>query len=64
VEQLTTLEANFLETEDADRHLSLVIGTLAIIDGPMPERQRLSAMLSERISAVPKQSHRALRLVK
>lgn len=43
-----------MEAEDADRHLSLAIGTLAIIDGPIPERQQLTAMLSERIRAVPR----------
>ncbi len=54
MEQLTTLEASFLEAEDADRHLNMAIGTLAIIDGPMPEQQRLVATLSERIRAVPR----------
>jgi diacylglycerol O-acyltransferase / wax synthase len=54
MEQLTTLEASFLEAEDADRHLSLAIGTLAIIDGPMPDQQQLLATLSERIREVPR----------
>ncbi len=54
MEQLTTLEASFLEAEDADRHLSLAIGALAIIDGPMPERETLIATLSERMRAVPR----------
>ncbi len=54
MEQLTTLEASFLEAEDADRHMSLAIGTLAVIDGPMPERQQLVATLSERIRDVPR----------
>jgi diacylglycerol O-acyltransferase len=51
MEQLTTLEASFLEAEDADRHVSLAIGSLAVIDGPIPEQQKLIAALSERISA-------------
>ncbi|MGB8390584.1 wax ester/triacylglycerol synthase domain-containing protein, partial [Mycobacterium sp.] len=54
MEQLTTLEASFLEAEDADRHLSLAIGTLAIIDGPMPEQEEITATLSERVRAVPR----------
>jgi diacylglycerol O-acyltransferase / wax synthase len=29
MERLTTMEAGFLEAEDADRHLSLAIGALA-----------------------------------
>jgi len=36
MEQLTTKEASCLETEDADRHLSLAIGVLAIANGPIP----------------------------
>ena len=36
MERPTTLEAGFLEAEDADRHLSLAIATLAIIDRPIP----------------------------
>jgi len=54
MEQLTTLEASFLEAEDADRHLSLAIGTLAIIDGPIPDQQTLIATLSERIRDLPR----------
>ncbi|WP_407689484.1 wax ester/triacylglycerol synthase family O-acyltransferase [Mycobacterium sp. HUMS_1102779] len=41
MEQLTTMEAGFLEAEDADRHVSLAIGALA-------------ATLSERIRDVPR----------
>ena len=52
MEQLTTLEAGFLEAEDADRHVSLVIGTPAVIDGPLPEQAALTATLSERIRGV------------
>ena len=54
MEQLTTMEASFLEAEDADRYVSMAIGTLAIIDGPLPEQETLIATLSERIRAVPR----------
>lgn len=54
MEQLTTMEASFLEAEDADRHLSLAIGALAIIDGPSPRRDELITALSERTRAVPR----------
>lgn len=49
MEQLSTMEASFLEAEDADRHLSLAIGTLAVIDGPMPDVEAFTAELRERI---------------
>lgn len=32
VDQLTTLDAGFLKAEDADRHVSLAIGGLAVIE--------------------------------
>lgn len=54
VEQLTTVEASFLEAEDADRHLSLAIGALAVIDGRSPGRDELIAALSERTRSEPR----------
>jgi diacylglycerol O-acyltransferase / wax synthase len=54
MEQLTTMAASFLEAEDADRHLSLAIGALAIIDGPIPGREKPIATLSERTRAEPR----------
>jgi diacylglycerol O-acyltransferase / wax synthase len=54
MEQLTTVQASFLEAEDADQHLSLAIGVLAIIDGPIPEREQLTATLAERMRAEPR----------
>ncbi|MGZ4509760.1 MAG: WS/DGAT/MGAT family O-acyltransferase [Mycobacterium sp.] len=60
MEQLTTLQASFLEAEDADRHVSLAIGTLAIIDGPIPEQHKLTATLAERIRG----EHRFTQLVR
>ncbi|BCI89296.1 hypothetical protein NIIDMKKI_45020 [Mycobacterium kansasii] len=53
VEQLTTMEASFLEAEDADRHVSLAIGALAVIDGPSPGRDELVETLSERMRTIP-----------
>ena len=52
MEQLTTLEASFLEVENADRHLSLAIGGLAVIEGPMPEFEELIEALSERVRPI------------
>ncbi len=54
MEQLTALEASFLEAEDADRHVSLAIGTMAVVDGPIPEQQELLATLCERIRGEPR----------
>lgn len=54
MDHLTTLDAGFLQAEDADRNVSLAIGGLAVIEGPIPDREALMATLTERISACPR----------
>lgn len=54
MEQLTTLDAGFLTAEDADPHVSLVIGGLAVIEGPIPDRDSLMSTLVQRIRACPR----------
>jgi WS/DGAT/MGAT family acyltransferase len=50
MEQLTTLDAGFLEAEDSDRHISLAIGGLVILEGPPPDYAALVSALGARIS--------------
>ncbi|HEX7322890.1 MAG TPA: wax ester/triacylglycerol synthase family O-acyltransferase [Mycobacterium sp.] len=52
--QLSTLEAGFLETEDSDRNISLAIGGLVILEGPMPDYGLLVSTLGARISESPR----------
>ncbi|MDP7702129.1 wax ester/triacylglycerol synthase family O-acyltransferase [Mycobacterium sp. TY815] len=52
MDRLSTVEASFLEAEDADRHLSMAIGALAVIDGPAPGHDELIAALSDRLGRV------------
>ncbi|WP_205878039.1 wax ester/triacylglycerol synthase domain-containing protein [Mycobacterium camsae] len=54
MDHLSTLEASFLEAEDADRRLSMAIGVLAVIDGPSPGRDELVATLSDRLGGIPR----------
>ncbi|MUL85016.1 MULTISPECIES: wax ester/triacylglycerol synthase family O-acyltransferase [unclassified Mycolicibacterium] len=54
MEQLTALDAGFLEAEDSDRHASLAIGAIAVLDGPMPRPDTIVAALAERALAVPR----------
>ena len=54
MEQLTTLDAGFLKAEDSDRHVSLAIGGLAVIEGPIPDRDALMSTLAQRIRACPR----------
>ncbi|MDQ2627377.1 MAG: wax ester/triacylglycerol synthase family O-acyltransferase [Actinomycetota bacterium] len=50
MEQLTTLDAGFLEAEDSDRHISLAIGGLVVLEGPPPDYATLISTLGARIS--------------
>lgn len=54
MDQLTTLDAGFLKAEDSDRHVSLAIGGVAIIDGSPPDYGTLKRILAERIQAIPR----------
>jgi diacylglycerol O-acyltransferase len=54
MEQLTVLDAGFLEAEDSDRHVSLAIGAIAVLSGPMPEFDSFATELADRIMAVPR----------
>ncbi|CAJ1495038.1 WS/DGAT/MGAT family O-acyltransferase [[Mycobacterium] burgundiense] len=51
---LTTLDAGFLQAEDSDPHVSLAIGGLAILEGPLPDPAAQLATLAERIRACPR----------
>lgn len=53
MEQLSTLDAGFLEAEDSDPHVSLAIGALAVLAGP-PDYEALMPYLAERIQAMPR----------
>ncbi|WP_101949614.1 wax ester/triacylglycerol synthase family O-acyltransferase [Mycobacterium sp. 3519A] len=54
MEHLSTLDAGFLEAEDSDRHISLAVGGVSIIEGPMPDYQKLTAAIAERVLKVPR----------
>ena len=48
------LDAGFLHAEDSDRHVSLAIGAVAVLAGPMPDFDSLASSLAERILSVPR----------
>ncbi len=54
VARLSTLDAGFLEAEDSDRHVSLAVGSISVMAGPMPDYDALLAGFAERILAVPR----------
>ncbi|ULE33421.1 WS/DGAT/MGAT family O-acyltransferase [Mycobacterium sp. IDR2000157661] len=53
-EHLTTLDASFLEAEDSDRHVSLAIGGVSVMEGPLPNLDDFAAGFAERIVALPR----------
>jgi diacylglycerol O-acyltransferase len=54
MEHLTTLDATFIEAEDSDRHVSLAIGAVAVLDGPIPPYDTFVESFGQRIRAVPR----------
>ncbi|RFZ43734.1 putative diacylglycerol O-acyltransferase tgs1 [Mycobacterium marinum] len=58
---LTTLDSGFLKAEDVDPRVSLAIGGLAVIEGPVPEQHDLVSVFSERIRACPRFAQRLRR---
>ncbi|MGV0871225.1 WS/DGAT/MGAT family O-acyltransferase [Mycolicibacterium sp. XJ879] len=54
MEHLSTLDAGFLEAEDSDPHVSLAVGGLSVIEGPMPDYDSLVAGIGQRVLAVPR----------
>ncbi|ORW43238.1 diacylglycerol O-acyltransferase [Mycobacterium paraense] len=54
MEQLTALDATFLEVEDSDPHVSLAVGGVSIMEGPAPDYAEFVAAFAERAPTVPR----------
>lgn len=54
MERLSSLDAGFLEAEDADRHISLAVGGLSVLEGPMPEFATVIDGIADRIRSAPR----------
>lgn len=54
VARLNTFDAGFLDAEDADPHISLAVGAVSVLEGPVPDHDQLVEVISERISAIPR----------
>lgn len=52
--QVRALDTAFLRTHDPDQHTGLAIGAVAVVEGGAPDRQRLEALLAERIRTIPR----------
>ncbi len=58
MERLTPLAAAFLEAEEADPHASLVIGSLAVFEGPAPSFEEFRDMVAGRLPLIPRYRQR------
>lgn len=58
MERLSPLSYAFLAAEDADPAACLVIGSMAVIDGPMPSVEEVRDLVAERLPSVPRYTQR------
>jgi diacylglycerol O-acyltransferase len=54
MEQLTALDATFLEVEDSDPHVSLAVGGVSIMEGPAPSFDEFVAAFADRAPTIPR----------
>src|ERR1700758_3344656 len=54
MEQLTALDATFLEVEDSDPHVSLAVGVVAILEAPAPVYDEFVSTFAERAPTIPR----------
>ncbi|MET0474507.1 MAG: wax ester/triacylglycerol synthase domain-containing protein [Mycobacterium sp.] len=53
-ERLSVLDAGFLEAEDSDRHASLAIGGVAVLEGPPPDMESFLSTIGQRVQSIPR----------
>jgi len=56
---MSPLDASFLELEDEDRHASLAIASIAVLEGPAPSYEEFVAAVAGRLPLVPRYRHKA-----
>jgi WS/DGAT/MGAT family acyltransferase len=49
-----TLDTAFLKAQDPDQQASLAIGAVAIVNGAMPDYDRLKTLVAERVTSIPR----------
>ena len=54
MEHLTGLDVSFLEAEDSDPHVSLALGAVSVMEGPLPDDNELVSALRQRMLTVPR----------
>jgi diacylglycerol O-acyltransferase len=54
MDHLGLLDAEFVEAEDEDRHVSMAIASIAVFEGPAPSYQKFVTSIAERLPLVPR----------
>ncbi len=54
MDRLSPLDAEFVEAEEEDRHVSMAIGSIAVFEGPAPTYEELVNMIGSRLPLVPR----------
>ncbi len=54
MEQLSVLDAGFLEVEDSDPHVSLAVGGVSIMEGPAPSYDEFVLAFAGRVQTIPR----------
>jgi diacylglycerol O-acyltransferase len=54
MDHLGLLDAEFVEVEDEDRHVSMAIASIAVFDGPAPSYDEFVTAIGERLPLVPR----------
>jgi len=62
VEYLSPLDTSFLDAEDEDRHASLAIASIAVLDGPPPSQADFAAAIRGRLPLVPRYRQKVRRV--
>ncbi|PXY36541.1 WS/DGAT/MGAT family O-acyltransferase [Prauserella flavalba] len=61
MDRLGLVDTAFLDAEDADRHLSMAIASIAILDGPAPGREEIGTALAAKATMLPRSRQRVER---
>ncbi len=62
METLSPLDTAFLDAEDADRHVSMAIASVAVVEGPAPSQAEFVETMLPRLRAVRRTQQRVHRL--
>jgi diacylglycerol O-acyltransferase len=54
IDRMSPLDAAFLNIEDEDRHVSMAISSIAVLEGPPPSHEEFMTAMRDRLPLVPR----------